>query len=177
MIRALRGTQNSSRNPLSGTTAVVEDKARTQDKDIVLLSYQPRDSMYNAVLKACRVKWGTSSTLEHLRGNSKAKQWCQVKFQQKKRRTVRAWCVPLPHRHCVFKKNWMGESLSRKRSNVAWYCKLYWVCSATLMCNTWQSCLVLNFPPLVRERTLANSLLHVNCDGTGTGAGSGRKGP
>ena len=54
--------QNISRSPLICTAAVVEDRGtgQTRDNDIVLLSYRPRNSMYNAVLRACRVKWGTS---------------------------------------------------------------------------------------------------------------------
>ena len=47
--------------------------ARPQDNDIVLLSYRPRNSMYNAVLRACRVKWGTSSATRHLTGQQQSR--------------------------------------------------------------------------------------------------------
>ena len=40
------------------TAAVIEDwgSSLTQDNDIVLLSYRPRDNMYYATLKEFRVK-------------------------------------------------------------------------------------------------------------------------
>ena len=58
--------------------------ARAQDNDIVLPSYRPGSSMYNAVLRACRVKWGTSSATWHPAGQQQKEQWCKVKYLKKK---------------------------------------------------------------------------------------------
>ena len=65
--------------------------ARTQDNHIVLLSYKPGNSMYYAVLRACRVNLGTSSATQHL----KAEQWCQVNYLNQ----TGARCVPLSQYH------------------------------------------------------------------------------
>ena len=54
---------------------VVEDKGTGANprKRHVLLSYRLRKTMYNAVVRACWVKWGTSSATRHPTGQQESR--------------------------------------------------------------------------------------------------------
>ena len=49
--------------------------------------------MYNAVLRACRVKWGTSSATRRLTGQQQSKTMASGKLSKEKRCTVRVRCT------------------------------------------------------------------------------------
>ena len=71
------GLQGSAAAPARARNgAMGGQRGRTPDPGSPVLPsrcYRPRDSMYNAVLKTCRVKWGTSSATRRLTGQQQGK--------------------------------------------------------------------------------------------------------